>query len=240
MPTRLSGRGPAELRPIRTQVDFVRTATGSVLIEAGGTMLLCTASIEDSLPPWMKKDTTRGWLTAEYNMLPASTTPRKPRERSKVDGRTTEIQRLIGRSLRAVLNFDALGPRTVTIDCEVLQADGGTRTLGITGGFIALARALKTHPTTRDSVDTILSESVAAVSCGLVDGELLLDLDYSEDHRAEVDFNVVMTGRGEFVELQGTAEGKPFGRKQLDAMLELAEGGLRELATIQQTAIGAK
>lgn len=220
-------------------MDFVRTATGSVLIEAGGTMLLCTASIEDSLPPWMKKDTTRGWLTAEYNMLPASTTPRKPRERIKVDGRTTEIQRLIGRSLRAVLNFDALGPRTVTIDCEVLQADGGTRTLGITGGFIALARALKTHPTTRDSVDTILSESVAAVSCGLVDGELLLDLDYSEDHRAEVDFNVVMTGRGEFVELQGTAEGKPFGRKPLDAMLELAEGGLRELATIQQTAIHA-
>ncbi len=212
---RASGRRPDELRPLTIQPRFLSTAPGSVLIQAGTTMLLCTAAVEDSLPPWMKKETTRGWLTAEYNMLPGSTTPRKPRERSKVDGRTTEIQRLIGRSLRAVIDFEALGPRTIAVDCDVLQADGGTRTLGITGGYLAVALAVQAHAELRTAARPVLTDSIAAISCGIVDGQPLLDLDYSEDHRAEVDFNVVMTGSGLLVEVQGTAEGKPFARTEL-------------------------
>lgn len=201
-------------------------------------MLLCTAAVEDSLPPWMKKETTRGWLTAEYNMLPGSTTPRKPRERSKVDGRTTEIQRLIGRSLRAVIDFEALGPRTIAVDCDVLQADGGTRTLGITGGYLAVALAVQAHAELRSAARPVLTDSIAAISCGIVDGQPLLDLDYSEDHRAEVDFNVVMTGSGLLVEVQGTAEGKPFARTELSRLLDLAEGGVKELTERQRTLLG--
>lgn len=234
---RASGRRPDELRPLTIQPRFLSTAPGSVLIQAGTTMLLCTASVEDSLPPWMKKETTRGWLTAEYNMLPGSTTPRKPRERSKVDGRTTEIQRLIGRSLRAVIDFDALGPRTIAVDCDVLQADGGTRTLGITGGYLAVALAVQAHPELRAAARPVLIDSLAAISCGIVDGQPLLDLDYSEDHRAEVDFNVVMTGSGLLVEVQGTAEGKPFARTELNRLLNLAEGGVKELTERQRAVL---
>ncbi|MCY2962892.1 MAG: ribonuclease PH [Planctomycetota bacterium] len=237
---RRDGRAPCDLRPISIQRGFTRTAPGSVLIRAGETLVLCTASVENSLPPWMR-DQTRGWVTAEYNMLPGSTAPRKSRERAgKVDGRTTEIQRLIGRSLRSIVNLEALGPRMITVDCDVLQADGGTRTLSITGGFIALVDAVRSLPAGAiDPARPVFTSSVAAVSLGLVAGRLLLDLDYSEDSRAEVDSNIVMTGAGEFVEVQGTAEGRPFTRAQLDAQLELASQGVSRLRQLQRDALGA-
>jgi ribonuclease PH len=188
----------------------------------------------------MKKDETRGWVTAEYNMLPGSTAPRKPRERQgKVDGRTTEIQRLVGRSLRAVVNLEALGPRMVTVDCEVLQADGGTRTLSITGGFIALVDAVATLEGRILSPRAVFRTSVAAISLGLVDDRLLLDLDYSEDSRAHVDCNIVMTGSGEFVEIQGTAEGRTFTQAQLDAQLQLAREGIARITAMQRESLGA-
>lgn len=237
-PPRRDGRQPRELRPLTIQRGFTRTSPGSVLIRAGETMVLCTASVENSLPPWMR-DQTRGWVTAEYNMLPGSTTPRKARERSgKVDGRTTEIQRLIGRSLRSVIDLAALGPRQITVDCDVLQADGGTRTLSITGGFIALVDAVRSLPPLEGIPPRpVFLSSVAAVSLGLVGGRLLLDLDYSEDSRAEVDSNIIMTGAGEFVEVQGTAEGRPFTRAQLDAQLELAAEGIAQLQARQRAAL---
>lgn len=207
-------------------------------------MVLCTASIEPGVPPFLvdpvTRQATRGWLTAEYNMLPGSTAPRKPRERSKIDGRTTEIQRLIGRSLRSVVDFEALGPRTITIDCDVLRADGGTRTLSITGAWIALALAAKqVVPATLPDGSTrpIVKSHVAAVSVGLAGEQTLLDLDYSEDHRADVDMNVVMTGAGHFVEVQGTAEGEPYTRQQLDGLLELAERGIGALIRFQRETV---
>src|SRR6185295_6216514 len=204
------------------------------------TVVLCTAGVEESLPPWMKKDESRGWLTAEYNMLPGSTSPRKPRERAgKVDGRTTEIQRLVGRSLRAVVNLEALGPRMITVDCDVLQADGGTRTLSITGGFIALVDAVASLAQKLPAPRSVFRTSVAAISLGLVDDRLLLDLDYSEDSRAQVDCNIVMTGAGEFVEIQGTAEGRTFTQAQLDAQLELARRGIERLTALQRETLGA-
>lgn len=236
--TRRDGRTWDQLRPIRVRRNFTKMSAGSVLIEAGDTVVLCTASIDESLPPWMK-DQERGWITAEYNMLPGSTSPRKSRERSgKVDGRTTEIQRLIGRSLRAVVDLEALGRRQITVDCDVLQADGGTRTLSITGGYIALADAVRSlserfGPTPRP----VLRTSVAAISVGIVSGELLLDLDYSEDSRAEVDSNIVLTGVGDFVEIQGTAEGRTFTQDQLDRLLKLARQGISRLTGIQQEAL---
>ncbi len=233
---RRDGRSPADLRPITIQRQFTRNAAGSVLIQAGGTVVLCTASVEETVPPWFG-DKQTGWLTAEYNMLPGSTSPRKPRERAgKVDGRTTEIQRLIGRSLRTVVDFAALGRRTITVDCDVLQADGGTRTLSITGGWIALADAVSTLPV---GPNPILTTSVAAISVGIVGGEVLLDLDYSEDHRAEVDTNVVLTGKGEYVEVQGTAEGRTFTQAQLDAQLALARSGIERLLALQQAALNS-
>lgn len=240
-PARRDGRQPRELRPITIQRGFTRTSPGSVLIRAGETVVLCTASVENSLPPWMR-DQTRGWVTAEYNMLPGSTTPRKARERAgKVDGRTTEIQRLIGRSLRSIVDLSALGPRQITVDCDVLQADGGTRTLSITGGFIALVDAVRSLPPLENGPSMpprpVFLSSVAAVSLGLVNGRLLLDLDYSEDSRAEVDANIIMTGAGEFVEVQGTAEGRPFTRAQLDAQLELATEGIAQLQSLQRAAL---
>lgn len=236
---RRDGREPADLRPISAQRHYTRVAPGSVLIRAGDTVVLCTASVDETLPPWMKKDATRGWVTAEYNMLPGSTAPRKPRERaSKVDGRTTEIQRLIGRSLRAVVDLDALGPRQITVDCDVLQADGGTRTLSITGGFIALVDAVASIADKVPRPSSIFRTSVAAISLGLVDDRLLLDLDYSEDSRAQVDCNIVMTGAGEFVEVQGTAEGRPFTRAQFNAQLELAAGGIEQLTRVQRQTLG--
>lgn len=230
-------RAASELRPITIQRQFTQSAPGSVLIQAGRTTVLCTASVDESVPPWkVPADDAEptGWVTAEYNMLPGSTSPRKRRDRTKVDGRTTEIQRLIGRSLRAVVDFVALGPRTITIDCDVLEADGGTRTLSITGGFLALVDALAKLRLS----ESVLHDSVAAVSVGILGGDVLLDLDYAEDHRADVDLNVVMTGSGEFIEIQGTAEGRTFGREALDRQLEVAEQGILELTALQREALG--
>ena len=224
---------------MQVQTGFPTAASGSVLIQSGQTIILCTASIEDGVPSWMKNQ-PRGWLTAEYNMLPGSTSPRKSRDRSgKVDGRTTEIQRLIGRSLRSVVDMEALGPVTITVDCDVLQADGGTRTASITGGWIALALALNTIPDRLDPTRPPLRGPVAAISVGIVDGRPVLDLDYSEDSRAEVDLNVVMTGDGQLVEVQGTAEGQTFNRQELNAMLDLAEPGIRGLIELQRSLIPA-
>ncbi len=235
---RHDGRAVDQLRPVQVQRGFTGAAPGSVYIQAGRTTLLCTASVEMDVPPWKKsQEIPSGWVTAEYDMLPGSTSPRKRRERGKVDGRSSEIQRLIGRSLRAVVDFQALGPRTITIDCEVLEADGGTRTLGITGGFLALLDALYwlEQQAPECQPGRILTGSVAAVSVGLVDGTPVLDLDYVEDSAAEVDLNVVMTGNGRFIEVQGTAEQNPFSRAELESLLGLAEQGIVELSKIQRS-----
>ncbi len=224
---RCDGRKPDDLRPITIRRHFTRTAPGSVLIQAGGTTVLCTASVDPKVPEWMAGK-GRGWLTAEYNMLPGSTSPRKKRDRDgKTDGRTTEIQRLIGRSLRAIIDLDAIGERTIAIDCEVLEADGSTRTLSITGAYVALVDALETIGSSLDPDRLPLSTSVAAVSVGIVLGQALLDLDYSEDVEAAVDMNVVMTGEGRFVEVQGTGEEATFSEDELKALLALrgAESG---------------
>ncbi|MHC4879122.1 MAG: ribonuclease PH [Planctomycetota bacterium] len=235
---RHDNRQPDELRPIEIIRNYTRIAPGSVLIKAGGTTVLCTASVEDSVPPWkMRDENPTGWVTAEYSMLPGSTSPRKRRERSKIDGRTSEIQRLIGRSLRSVVNFEALGERTITIDCDVLEADGGTRTASITGGYVALVDAINSIeglPSDRP----VLRANVAAISVGIVDGQVMLDLPYVEDVAAEVDMNVVMTSEGEYVEVQGTAESRTFRRQLLDQQLEFAEKGIRELVTLQNRALG--
>jgi ribonuclease PH len=235
--SRHDGRKVHELRPIRIQRGFTKSSVGSVLIECGGTMVLCTASLETGVPPWRKPKSEdvpiQGWVTAEYNMLPGSTSPRKQRDRSKVDGRTTEIQRLIGRALRAVVDFEALGAHTITIDCDVLQADGGTRTTSITGGYLALCEAVRTI----SSVRPILKDSVAAISVGVIHGDAVMDLDYHEDSRAEVDMNVVMTGSGKFIEVQGTAEGEPFDEAMLQSMLGLARRGIQELTILQSAAL---
>ncbi|NOX55910.1 MAG: ribonuclease PH [Planctomycetes bacterium] len=236
---RHDGRKPDELRPIDVQRQFVSSSPGSVYIRAGRTAVLCTASIEDVVPSWKEEqETPGGWITAEYSMLPGSTTPRKRRERGRIDSRSTEIQRLIGRSLRAAVDLETLGPRTLTIDCDVLEADGGTRTLSITGGFIAMVDALRTLRDSLSSDRPILRCMVAAVSVGVVDGTVLLDLDYHEDSQAEVDMNVVMTSSGQFVEIQGTAESGTFDRKLLEAQLELAEDGISQLLEIQQVTLG--
>lgn len=236
---RHNNRSPLDLRPVTVERGFAGAAPGRVLIRAGRTTILCTASVDDSVPPWKANmENPTGWATAEYNMLPGSTSPRKRRDRTKVDGRTTEIQRLIGRSLRAVLDFEALGPRTLTIDCDVLEADGGTRTLSITGGFIAMADALASIQDDLPTNKPVVLDSVAAVSVGVVDGEVLCDLDYSEDVRADVDTNVVMTGKGDFVEIQGTAEKGTFGREQLDQQLAAAQRGIEELTAMQKESLG--
>ncbi|MEZ6061662.1 MAG: ribonuclease PH [Planctomycetaceae bacterium] len=236
--SRQDGRAANELRPIRIQRNFTKNAAASVLIQAGNTIVLCTASLENSVPAWRKPRaegvTAAGWVTAEYSMLPGSTAPRKQRDRLKVDGRTTEIQRLIGRSLRAAVDFQALGERTITIDCDVLQADGGTRTLSTTGGFIALCDAVLGIESPRP----ILKDSVAAVSVGVLDERPVLDLDYAEDSRAEVDMNVIMTGSGRFIEIQGTAEGEPFDEDLLHRQLSLARDGIRQLTQLQKDAFG--
>ena len=237
MTTRHDGRRPNQLRQPKIKRRYTRAAPGSVLYQAGNTTVLCTASLDEQVPPWMKGQ-GRGWVTAEYNMLPGSTSPRKRRDRDgKLDGRTSEIQRLIGRSLRAVCDLAALGERTITVDCDVLEADGGTRTASITGAFIALADAVHSIRDKLDAARPVFTDSVAAVSVGLFDGQALLDLDYVEDVDAEVDMNVVMTGGGEFVEVQGTAEGTPFSRKLLDAQLSLAEQGIAQLTAIQREAL---
>jgi ribonuclease PH len=210
-------------------------APGRVLVKAGRTIVLCTASIEESVPPWMKGQ-GKGWVTAEYNMLPGSTSPRKGRDRGpKIDGRTTEIQRLIGRSLRAIVNLEALGERSVTVDCDVLEADGGTRTASITGAYVALVQALRSSPGFANGEPLPLSDSVAAISVGIVGGVPTLDLDYSQDFAAEVDMNVVMTGAGRYVEVQGTGEEATFDAEQLAAMLRLASGGIAQLSMLQKS-----
>ena len=206
-------------------------------MQAGNTTVLCTASIDERVPPWMKGE-GKGWVTAEYNMLPGSTSPRKRRDRLKVDGRTTEIQRLIGRSLRAVVDLEALGERLITVDCDVLEADGGTRTASITGAFIALADAIKTIKDLPDPKRSPLRDSIAAVSAGIVNGRAVLDLDYELDFAAAVDMNVVMTGRGQFVEIQGTGEEATFTDAELAALLKLAKRGITQLTAMQKKALG--
>jgi ribonuclease PH len=236
---RHDGRKPDQLRALQITRNFTRTAAGSVLVQAGGTTVLCTASVDLKVPEWMAGK-GRGWLTAEYSMLPGSTRPRKKREREKLDGRTTEIQRLIGRSLRAVADLDALGERSIIIDCDVLEADGGTRTASITGGFVALVDALATLRDVLDRARPVLTDSVAAVSVGIVDGAPVLDLDYIEDVDANVDMNVVMTGGGRFVEVQGTGEEATFSEQELTALVALAKGGIERLIRHQQDALGAQ
>ena len=239
-PARSHGRAPDELRPMSIEPGFVRTATGSALISMGETRVICTASVQESVPCWLAGG-GRGWVTAEYGMLPASTGERKQRDvsRGRPDGRTVEIQRLIGRALRGVVDFEALGERTIYVDCDVLQADGGTRCASITGGLVALrlavARLLELGLLER----LPLTGTVAAVSCGIVGATPLLDLDYAEDSTAEVDANVVMTGDGGLVEVQATAERTPLSRAHLDELLALAAGGIERLRALQDEAVVA-
>jgi ribonuclease PH len=227
---RADGRRPDELRPVEIQVDYLEQPLGAVLYAQGKTRVLCTASLDEHVPRWLR-DSGRGWLTAEYSLLPASTGERTQREASagKQKGRTVEIQRLIGRALRAVADLEALGERTLWLDCDVLQADGGTRCAAISGAYVAAARALD-----RAGLGRVLQDSVAAVSLGIVGGERLLDLDYQEDSSAEVDLNVVQTGAGRLVEVQATAERAPFDRDELGALLDLAAAGIAQIAEAQE------
>jgi ribonuclease PH len=236
---RPDGRAAGQLRPVAYELGFQEWAAGSVLFSMGKTRVLCAASATSEPPRWLR-GTGRGWVTAEYSMLPASTTERSPREvnRGRPGGRTQEIQRLIGRSLRAVVDLDRMGERTITVDCDVLQADAGTRTAAITGGYLALALALRMLAEAKVVPGDLLEDSVAAVSVGVIDGEPRLDLCYEEDVAAAVDCNVVMTGSGLLVEVQGTAEGEPFARSQLDELLDLAAAGVAELTKVQRDALG--
>jgi ribonuclease PH len=235
---RNDGRSVDELRPLTFEVDFTEQPLGSVLCSAGKTRVLCTLCEEPSVPRWMK-GSGRGWLTAEYSMLPGATNTRNDREstRGKVSGRTMEIQRLIGRSLRSVVNMDALGERTLWIDCDVLQADGGTRTASISGAFVALALGLAKLDRKNSFKAPVLNDQVAAISVGVVGGEPMLDLPYEEDARADVDMNVVATGSGRFVEVQGTGEDGTFDRDELNRLLDLALGGIQEIAAAQKAAV---
>jgi ribonuclease PH len=235
---RANGRAPDELRPVTIEPGFVRTATGSALISCGGTRVICTASVQESVPRWLTGQ-GRGWMTAEYGMLPASTGDRKQRDvaKGRPDGRTVEIQRLIGRSLRGIADLEALGERTIYVDCDVLEADGGTRCASITGGYVALALACKRLQQEGLLTKSPLTSSIAAVSCGVVDGTPLLDLDYPEDSSAEVDANVVMTGEGGLVEVQATAERTPLSRTHLDELLALAQTGIEGLRAAQEAAL---
>jgi ribonuclease PH len=234
------GRAPDGLRPVTIEPGFVRPATGSALISMGETRVICTASAQESVPRWMTGK-GRGWVTAEYGMLPASTGERKQRDaaRGRLDGRSVEIQRLIGRSLRGAIDFRALGERTIYLDCDVLQADGGTRCASITGAYVALALACRRLTEKGALESSPLRGAVAAVSCGMVAGSALLDLDYAEDSSAEVDANVVMTGEGDLLEVQATAERTPLSRASLDELLALAAGGIAQLREAQEQAIAA-
>src|SRR5215831_11619760 len=238
MGIRKDGREPDELRPVLFVRDFTEFATGSVLVDFGRTRVLCTASLEDCVPPWLR-GTGRGWVTAEYSMLPGSTAERSDREaaRGRQSGRTQEIQRLIGRSLRAVTDLVALGEVQITVDCDALQADGGTRTAAICGGYLALHDACSRLVATKQMASHPLTDLCAAISVGVVDALPCLDLDYSEDSTAEVDMNVVMTGAGKFIEVQGTAEGAAFSRGELDGMLGLAELGIGQIFDLQRELI---
>ena len=236
---RTDGRAAGQLRPTRMTPSYTMHAEGSVLIESGRTRVICTASIEDRVPPFLR-NTGKGWVTAEYGMLPRATSTRTQREASagKVGGRTQEIQRLIGRSLRSVTRLSDLGERTIWIDCDVIQADGGTRTASITGGFVALVLALQKMRSSGQLKSLPVVDHVAAISVGVVENTPLLDLAYDEDSHAEVDMNVVKTGDGRFIEVQGTAEGPPFERRALDDLLGLADQGIKELVALQRTIIG--
>jgi ribonuclease PH len=235
---RRDGRRPADLRPVKLTPGFLPPAEGSVLIEMGATRVVCTATVQEGVPPFLRGQ-GRGWITAEYAMLPRSSPERIERERRGPGGRTHEIQRLIGRSLRAVVDMTALGETSVLVDCDVLQADGGTRTASITGGYVALVLALERLRAAGTLRKLPLTGSVAAVSVGIVEGKVVLDLDYSEDSRAEVDMNVVMTGAGRYVEVQGTAEGSPFTAGQLTRLLAAAGDGVRALTAVQRDALRA-
>jgi len=236
--TRGDGRAVSELRPVRMTPGFLPPAEGSVLIEMGDTRVICTATIDESVPPFLR-DSGRGWVTAEYAMLPRSSPERIDRERRGPGGRSHEIQRLIGRALRAVTDLTALGERSILIDCDVLQADAGTRCASITGGYVALVLALDKLRRDGGVKALPLTGTVAAVSAGIVDGRALLDLRYEEDHRAEVDMNIVMTGRGKLVEVQGTAESKPFSNAQLGKLLALCDSGVRQLTALQRETLKA-
>ena len=237
--TRNDGRKPDQLRPVRIETGYLPWAEGSAMIELGGTQVLCAVSIENRLPQFLR-GTGSGWVTAEYGMLPRSTKERTNREAAagRQTGRTQEIQRLIGRALRAVTNMDIMGERTFTIDCDVIKADGGTRTAAITGAYVALHQAFQTLVEAGTLSSVPMATAVAATSAGIVDGVPLLDLCYEEDVRAQVDFNFVMTGDGRLVEVQGTAEHQPFTRQEMDELLSLAESGVRELLELQRAALG--
>ena len=235
---RPSGRRPEQLRPVKIQREFTKHAEGSVLVSFGDTRVICTASVEPGVPRFLRGK-NQGWVTAEYGMLPRSTNERMGREaaRGGQGGRTQEIERLIGRSLRAAIDMKKLGENTITIDCDVIQADGGTRTAAITGSYVALAIALEKMVKEKRAAPNALKTAVAAVSVGIVNGQELLDLNYVEDSRAEVDFNMVMTAEGKFVEVQGTAEGEPFARDAMDRLIELGRGGIQELFKLQKQII---
>ncbi len=237
--TRINGRKNDELRPVKIHRNYIKYAEGSVLIEVGDTKVICTATIEEKVPPHLK-DQNKGWITAEYSMIPRSAHSRIVREsaRGRIGGRTHEIQRLIGRALRAVVALDKLGERTVWIDCDVIQADGGTRTASITGSFVALADAMQYALKSGLIEEVPIKDYLAAVSVGIVKGEPVLDLNYTEDSTAEVDMNIVMTGKGKFVEIQGTAEGAPFSKTQMDGLISLARQGIEELIAGQRKLVG--
>ena len=236
---RLDGRKPEEKRPVSMMVDFVRTAAGSCLIATGGTRVICTASVEEGVPPFLRGK-GQGWLTAEYAMLPASTKERKKRDGVKKDGRSVEIQRLIGRALRQAVDLKALGERTITLDCDVLEADGGTRTASITGAMVALTCAVDRLVREGKLLASPIRHQIAAVSCGIVEDEPCLDLCYAEDSQAQVDMNFVMNERGDLIELQGTGEGRAFSRKELDQLMAYGEKGIRELMDAQREALGER
>tara|TARA_B100001123_G_scaffold450054_1_gene618278 strand:+ start:240 stop:968 length:729 start_codon:yes stop_codon:yes gene_type:complete len=236
---RIDNRLPEQLRPTRITPNYLIHAEGSALIEVGNTRLICTASVEDRVPPF-RRNSGKGWVTAEYGMLPRSTTTRSQRESTagRIGGRTQEIQRLIGRSLRAVTRMDELGERTITLDCDVIQADGGTRTAAITGAFVALVLALQTLREKKNLKTMPVHDYVAATSVGIVGGTPLLDLAYSEDSTAEVDMNIIKTGNGLYIEIQGTAEALPFGREALNLLLDLGDTGIRQLIAMQRNLVG--
>jgi ribonuclease PH len=238
---RVDGRRPNQLRPVKIHPNYVRQPAGSALIEMGNTHVLCAASIEDGVPRWMRDQGAKGgWITAEYSMLPYATAPRKPREvtRGRIEGRTQEIQRLVGRALRSVTDIEKLGERTIWIDCDVLQADGGTRTASITGAYVAVMLAMQKLLKEGVLKENPITSAVAAISVGILDGVPLLDLCYTEDSKAAVDMNVVMTDAGEFVEVQGTGEDAPFTQQQMTAMLKLANKGIADLMVIQKKLLG--
>lgn len=237
---RTDGRKPNDLRSLKITPSYIKTADGSVLIEMGGTRVICTAKLEERVPPFLR-NSGKGWITAEYGMLPGSSQQRIGREssRGRIGGRTHEIQRLIGRSLRSVADLGSLGERTIWIDCDVIQADGGTRTASITGAYVALAEAVRKWVARGILAADPLKEAVAAVSIGIIQGKILLDLCYEEDSKADVDMNFVMTGSGKFIEVQGTAEASPFTKKQMERMAEIAQQGIKDLLKAQKKTIAS-